>query len=31
MAVALPMTARFPDRLQAPLEFAARLAAGPKK
>ena len=32
MAVALPMMARFPDRLQAPLEFEpARLAADPKK
>ena len=31
MAVALPMTARFPDRLRAPLEFEARLAADPKK
>ena len=32
MAVALPMTARFPDRLRPPLEFEpARLAADPKK
>jgi len=32
MAVALPMTARFPGRLRLPLEFdAARLAADPKK
>ena len=32
MAVALPMTARFPDRLRLPLEFEpARLAADPKK